>query len=54
MTYVQCKKCKTKLKIEDNDTMPGCREMEEAYCPICNELVYKIFTSGIPTVRVVK
>lgn len=54
MTYIQCKKCKAKLKIEANDTMPGCREMEEAYCPICHELVDKVFTSGFPTVRIVK
>ena len=41
-----------KLKIDENDTMPGCRELEEVYCPICDEEVTKVFTSGIPTVTV--
>lgn len=52
MIYCVCSKCKAKLKIDENDTMPGCRELEEVYCPICDEEVTKVFTSGIPTVTV--
>lgn len=52
MIYCVCPKCKAKLKIDENDTMPGCREFEEVYCPICDEEVTKVFTSGIPTVTV--
>jgi hypothetical protein len=52
MIYCVCPKCKAKLKIDENDTMPGCRELEAVYCPVCDEEVTKVFTSGIPTVTV--
>ena len=52
MIYCVCPKCKAKLKIDENDTMPGCREFEEVYFPVCDEEVTKVFTSGIPTVVV--
>ena len=45
--------CGAKLKIEENDTMPGCREMEEVFCPMCGTEVTKVFTSGNPTAYVV-
>lgn len=48
MTYCTCPHCGTELKIEENDYMPGCREMEEVMCPICHKEVTKVFTSGIP------
>ena len=48
MTYCTCPHCGTELKIEENDYMLGCREMEEAMCPICHKEVTKVFTSGIP------
>lgn len=48
-----CEKCSAKLEIYENDTMPGCREVEEVFCPRCNELVTKVFTSGIPSVVVI-
>lgn len=50
MTYCTCPHCGTKLKIEENDYMPGCREMEEVMCPNCHKEVTKVFTSGIPQV----
>ena len=43
-----CPYCGTELRIEENDYMPGCREMEEVICPICHKEVTKVFTSGIP------
>ena len=48
MTYCSCSHCETKLKIEENDYMSGCREMEEVMCLVCNKEVTKVFTSGIP------
>lgn len=48
MLYCTCENCNSKLRIYENDTMPGCREMEEVFCPICKEVVAKVFTSGIP------
>lgn len=30
------------------DTHPGCREMEEIYCPHCHKKDGAIFTSGVP------
>lgn len=53
MVYGKCPNCGVELKIEENDTMPGCREMEEVFCPECNTIVTKVFTSGIPNAYVV-
>lgn len=49
-----CPKCGTKFKYDKNDTMPGCRDWEEVFCPVCdnNEPVTNVFTSGIPTAYV--
>lgn len=47
-----CPKCKAKLRIDENDAIPGCREFEEVYCPVCQAEVTKVFTSGVPTVIV--
>lgn len=47
MIFCRCK-CGAKLKIYENDYMPGCRESEEVFCPRCGELVTKVHTSGIP------
>lgn len=52
MKSCTCTNCGTKLRIDENDRTPGCREMEEVFCPVCNELVTKVFTSGIPTATV--
>ncbi len=43
-----CSNCKSEIEIEECDYMPGCREMEEVYCPECHKLLTKVFTSGIP------
>lgn len=53
MVYCTCENCGTELEVEENDYMPGCREMEEVFCPECHNLVTKVFTSGTPTVHVV-
>lgn len=53
MELYTCPNCGAKLEIEDNDTTPGCREMEEVFCPKCNEPILKVFTSGIPSAHVV-
>ena len=53
MIFCTCDKCGAKLEIDECDTTPGCREMEEAFCPKCGELVTKVFTSGIPQVYVI-
>ena len=53
MVFCTCPKCKAKLEVEENDTTPGCREMEEVFCPKCGTEVTKVFTSGIPTAYVV-
>ena len=47
--FCTCSKCGAKLGVEENDTTPGCREMEEVTCPVCHEKVTKVFTSGIPS-----
>ena len=52
MLYTTCSKCNAKLEIKANDKMEGCREFEEFFCPVCNELVTRVFTSGFPTVNV--
>lgn len=52
MVECVCPKCKAKLRIDENDAIPGCREFEEVYCPECQAEVTKVFTSGIPTVTV--
>ena len=31
MVFCTCPKCGAKLKVEENDTIPGCREMEEVF-----------------------
>ena len=38
MVECVCPKCKAKLRIDENDAIPGCREFEEVYChsPIIN------------------
>lgn len=54
MCKCECPNCKSALEIYENDYMPGCREMEEVNCPNCNYIVTKVFTSGIPSVRVIK
>lgn len=54
MGFCTCPKCGAKLEIHENDTMPGCRDMEEVFCPICKELVTKVFTSGSPSVYVIE
>ena len=38
-----CPKCKAKLRIDENDAIPGCREFEEVYCPVCQAEVTKVF-----------
>ena len=54
MVYCTCPNpdCEAELVIYENDTMPGCREMEEVYCPICRTQVHSVFSSGIPSVEV--
>lgn len=47
MMYCKCEKCGVDLLVEENDTIPWCREMEEFICPACNEIGGKVFTSGI-------
>lgn len=54
MVFCTCPNCGTKLCVDENDTTPGCREMEEVFCPVCHELVTRVFTSGIPVVSVEK
>ena len=54
MVYVTCAKCNSKLEIRENDRIEGCREREEVFCPVCNELVTEVFTSGFPTVKVLE
>lgn len=54
MVFCTCPNCGAKLIVEENDTTPGCREMEEAFCPVCHEKAIKVFTSGIPSVYVEK
>jgi len=54
MEYCKCENCGVDLEIDENDTTPGCREMEEVYCPKCNKLATKVFTSGIPMAYVVR
>lgn len=34
--------------------MPGCREMEDVMCPICDHIITSVFTSGIPSVEIIK
>lgn len=53
MVYCKCGHCGVDLEINENDYMPGCRETEEVDCPNCNKVATKVFTSGIPTARVV-
>lgn len=50
MVYCTCPnpECGAELVIYENDTMPGCREMEEVFCPLCRTQVDSVFTSGIP------
>lgn len=52
MYTCKCNNCNANLRVEKNDILPGCREMEEVYCPNCFEIVDRIFTSGIPTAEV--
>lgn len=54
MISCNCPKCNAKLRVEENDTAPGCREMEEVFCPVCHEVVTKVFTSGMPVAFVVR
>ena len=48
MVFTKCSKCGKKIRIEENDTMPGCREHEDVDCPNCGEHLTSVFTSGIP------
>lgn len=52
MDFCSCSNCGAKLCIDDNDAIPGYREMEEVFCPVCHTEVTKVFTSGIPSVEV--
>ena len=52
MFFCTCPQCGIKLRVEENDTIPGCREMEEVLCPVCRKEVTTVFTSGIPSVDV--
>lgn len=51
MIYTKCENCKANLEIDENDYMPGCREMEDVDCPKCGEVASRVFTSGIPRAR---
>lgn len=52
MCSYNCKNCGAQLEIDENDYMPGCRDIEEVLCPKCGHEVTKVFTSGIPTVTI--
>lgn len=54
MIYCKCQSCGVSLEVSENDYMAGCRESEEAICPKCNNVATKVFTSGIPTARLVE
>lgn len=54
MILCTCKNCGSTLEIHENDAIPGCREWEDVDCPICHKEVTRVFTSGIPTVRVIR
>ncbi len=53
MRYTKCRNCGVSLVIDENDYMPGCREMEEVMCPMCNKIADRVFTSGIPRASVI-
>lgn len=53
MVFCTCPNCRAKLRVEENDYMPGCRETEEVLCPVCNEVATKVFTSGISLTYVI-
>lgn len=54
MRFAKCSYCGTELEIDECDTMPGNREMEDVLCPECGCVVTRVFTSGIPKTTVVK
>ena len=53
MILTNCSNCGARLQIDENDMYEGCRERENAYCPRCNEIATTIYTSGIPSVKVI-
>ena len=52
MILAECPNCKASLAIEENDYQPGCRDIEEVFCPKCEAFVTKVFTSDMPTAHV--
>lgn len=52
MGFVKCPHCGINLVVYENDYMPGCREMEDVYCPNCDCIADRVFTSGIPSARI--
>ena len=54
MIYCTCPNpdCGAELVVDENDTTPGCRDMEEYFCPCCGKQAGSVFTSGIPSVKV--
>jgi C4-type Zn-finger protein len=44
---VGCSKCSSKLRITERSMgIPGGKEKEQAYCPVCGELVAEHMTDG--------
>lgn len=51
---VECEKCHSVLEYDDKSVWLGNRDYEEISCPICRNIVGRVFTDQNPTARIIK
>ncbi len=49
-----CDNCGSILEYNDKSVCEGDRDFEDVYCPVCNNIVGRVFTDLIPEVRIVE
>ena len=54
MAKIQCSKCGSIIEYNDKSVWEGNRDLEEVYCPKCNEYLTKVFIDGFPNPYIVK
>lgn len=51
---VACSKCGAVCEYDNKSVCEGNRDFENVHCPKCGQLLDRVFTDSIPTVRLVK
>ena len=49
-----CDKCDSILKYDNKSVVEGNREFEDVRCPLCKNVIGRVFTDLIPTIYIIQ